>query len=70
MFYGVAFRQCWKDIAGTPPWATDANGVAWAQKDGTLFVITKHPVAFGLGGEYFEAVGRMITEKLAQAQTE
>ncbi len=72
MFYGVAkeFRQCWDSIAGAPPWVVDANGVAWAQKDGTLFVITKHPVARGLRSDDFEAVGRMITEKLTPTKTD
>jgi len=72
MFYGVAleFRQCWKGIAGLSDWHDEANGVVSAQRDGTLFVITKHPVTHGLYNKDFEAVGRMIAEKLAQAQTE
>ena len=70
MFYGAEFRKCWEDIAGALQWTTDAKGVAWAHNDGTLFVITKHPVAFGLGNKYFEAVGRMIAEKLGPTKTE
>jgi len=70
MFYGAAYRQCWKDIAGAPHWDAHANGVVSAQKDGTLFVITKHPVARGLRSDDFEAVGRMIAEKLGPTKTQ
>jgi hypothetical protein len=60
IFYSFSYQQHWQVIVnGEFTWDSDLE-IFTVKKDGTLFVITKHPVARGLNNDYFHRIGKYI----------
>lgn len=62
VFYGSGYDSYWKRIAGINFWETSSEDVTFAVKNFTVFVSSKHPVAFGATNDYFYRIGNLITE--------
>jgi hypothetical protein len=58
LFYGLNRREIWSSIAGCP--FVDSGSFAFHSDKATLFVMTKHPVAWGARNVEFQAAGRFI----------
>lgn len=65
IFYGLAFEDHWTRIARTQFVRTAIEKTSIGNRGSTLFAIVPHPVAYGLPGDYFFRVGRMLA--LAQS---
>jgi hypothetical protein len=65
-FYGLGYLPHWKSIAGTE--FQEMKVGDWhfyhARQNGTLFIASLHPTAFGLRNSYFDSIGNFIAEKL------
>lgn len=57
VFYGLSRRDVWSSIADGPLIDSDAGPFAFYSTPTTLFLMTKHPVAWGAKNVDFEAVG-------------
>jgi hypothetical protein len=64
VFYGSTYRAWYEQVIGCE-FSLDADGAGWAQQDGSLFVMIKHPAAHGVSSAYYERVGSQIRAKLA-----
>ncbi|MEH1766977.1 hypothetical protein [Nostoc sp.] len=69
VFYGIGFKDYWRritekitDIEFSPT----SEGFLICQNTQTVFVIAKHPVAFGVTKQYFHDIGRAIAAKIAE----
>jgi hypothetical protein len=60
VFYGLNRRDAWSSIAGRPLIDSDAGPFAFHSTPATLFLMTKHPVAWGAKNVEFEAAGRFV----------
>ena len=60
VFYGSGYEHWWRAIAGTEFKRCSIEKVLVARTEHTVFVITQHPTAFGLGNTYFEAIGQLV----------
>lgn len=69
MFYGIGYEYSWrritKKITDVEFTQTSEGFLICRNNSKTVFIITKHPVAFGLKNEYFHNIGRLITANLA-----
>lgn len=67
VFYGKLYEYSWREITKI---ITDveffrtSEGFLIARNSPTVFVIAKHPVAFGVTNEYFHNIGRAIAANL------
>ncbi|WP_066376885.1 hypothetical protein [Anabaena sp. CA = ATCC 33047] len=67
VFYGKLYEYSWRKITKI---ITDieflqtSEGFLIARNSPTVFVIAKHPVAFGATNEYFHNIGRAIAAKI------
>lgn len=62
IFYGKGYEYYWKKIINQEFLPTK-DGFLVGENRQTLFVIAKHPVAFGTSNEYFHNIGRLIASK-------
>jgi hypothetical protein len=62
IFYGSVYENYWKKIIGINHWEISSNQFNYALKDSTVFVSSKHPVAFGATNEYFNNIGKLVAE--------
>ena len=62
VFFGEAYRDRWKRVAGTEDWSEEAFGYA-ARGDGTDYFRVHHPTAHGSSNARFEALGFAIKRK-------
>jgi hypothetical protein len=60
VFYGLKRRDVWSSIAGAPFVDQDAGQFAFHSTPETLFLMIKHPVAWGAKNEEYEAAGRFV----------
>ncbi|MGD0003491.1 MAG: hypothetical protein ABSE06_04605 [Anaerolineaceae bacterium] len=60
VFYGLAFFKYWKDIAEVDFTEESPDGIFLGRAQDTVFIIVKHPVAFGIKNDYFHRVGKLI----------
>ena len=60
LFYGLNRRDVWSSIAGCPLVDSEAGPFAFHSTTSTLFLMTRHPVAWGAKNVEFEAAGRFI----------
>jgi len=58
VFYGLNRRDVWSAIADGPLIDSDAGSFAFYSTPTTLFLLTKHPVAWGAKNQDFETIGR------------
>lgn len=58
VFYSFGDMPAWTAVSGCT--FTLEGGVHLAKRDGTLFVVTRHPVAWGPTNAYFDSVGTRI----------
>jgi hypothetical protein len=63
VLYGLQYQVYWKQIAGVQTWLESPEGIVYASKDQTLFVLAKHPAARGVTNEYFNQIGRLVAAK-------
>ncbi len=62
VFYGLAYRPHWEEIAGV---SFEIQGDArYGRNHHTVFVIAKHPAAKGVSKEYFHELGKNIGERI------
>lgn len=65
LFYGSTYEDIWLSIADTKVnFTRNSEGVAFGDDGRTQFVITKHPASKGISNQYFDAVGRQISERI------
>jgi hypothetical protein len=64
VLYGFTYRTWYEQAAGCE-FSMDADGAGWAQQDGSLFVMIKHPTAHGVSSAYYERIGRQIRAEIA-----
>lgn len=62
VFMGQGYLKYWNTIAGQKSSFTDKGGFWAANSEGTKFIITKHPAAFGVTNAYFETIGNFINQ--------
>ena len=62
VMYGLGSKADWKSIGGC---AFDASGIGICE--GTIFAITPHPNARGVGDDYWVALAKRIRESRARA---
>jgi len=62
IFYGKTYLEHWQAIAGPPLRKVPELDIFQARTDGTLFIVTNHPVATGVTNAYFHAVGQLIAQ--------
>ena len=60
VFYGLNRRSVWSSIAGCVLVDSDAGPFAFHSTPSTLFLMTRHPVAWGAKNVEFEAAGRFV----------
>lgn len=60
VFYSVAYRRWFEQIAGCEFSDLDQTGIGRATCGGTLFLLVKHPAARGVSGRYFTDAGQQI----------
>ncbi|MEH2255369.1 hypothetical protein [Nostoc sp.] len=68
VFYGIGFEYYWRRITEkitNVKFSQTSQGFLICRNSKTVFVIAKHPVAFGLKNEYFHNIGRAIAANLA-----
>ncbi len=63
IFYGQKYREHWEEVARSK-FIAKFDGFESVQRDETWFFLIKHPIAQGLTNEYFQAVGRFISDTL------
>lgn len=64
VFMGRAYSTYWHTIVGNNANFVDQGGF-WADiSDGTIYVITKHPAAYGVTNAYFDAIGEFLRQIL------
>jgi hypothetical protein len=57
--YGLAYRQAWERVAGTPL-SGNADDVPMARVGRSLVVVMRHPAARGASSAYFQQVGKTL----------
>jgi hypothetical protein len=62
IFYGKTYLEYWQAIVGAPLLHIETLNIDRAEVDGTLFVVTNHPVATGVTNEYFHSIGKMLVQ--------
>lgn len=62
VLYGSGYDSYWKRIGGIDTWERLPEGVTFAVNNSTLFISSKHPVAYGATNEYFYSIGKLIKE--------
>ncbi len=62
VFYGKGYEYYWKKLTNVEFLPTNA-GFLVGKNSQTVFVIAKHPVAFGTSNEYFHSIGKLITSE-------
>lgn len=67
VYYGITYRLFYEMVVGQP-FNEESNGFVSARNDNTLYVLVKHPAAWGDGANtaYFEGIGREIRSKLSK----
>jgi hypothetical protein len=60
LFYGLNRRDVWSSIACSPLVDSEAGPFAFHSTTSTLFLMTRHPVAWGAKNTEFEEAGRFI----------
>jgi hypothetical protein len=65
VFYSFNYLTYWNQIAGAALQPVQSGDFYVQQRNGTLFVVVKHPAARGVSSEYFHAAGRTIRLTLA-----
>jgi hypothetical protein len=60
VFYGLNARDTWSAIAGGEFMKSDEGSFAFYSTSSTLYVMTRHPVAYGATNAEFVAVGRFV----------
>jgi hypothetical protein len=66
VFYGTSYRSYWGKIAGHKFERGGVTDAETHEADGTLYVLTAHPVAHGTGKNKFSTIGKLL-RKLAAA---
>ncbi|NLB17224.1 MAG: hypothetical protein GX825_00440 [Syntrophomonadaceae bacterium] len=64
VFMGQVYSTYWQTIAGQHLDFVDIGGFQADNFAGTLYVITKHPAAYGVTNAYFEEIGDFISNFL------
>jgi hypothetical protein len=64
ILYGKTYLEHWKAISDAPLLYIDTLDIYSAELNGTLYVVTNHPVATGVSNEYFHNIGRMLAEEV------
>ncbi len=59
VFYGILYKDSWRKIADVE-FSPTPEGFFIGKNSQTVFVIAKHPVAFGVTIEYFHNIGKSI----------
>jgi len=65
VFYGKGYEYYWKKLTDVEFLPT-IEGFLVGKNSQTIFVIAKHPVAFGTSNEYFHNIGKLITSKFSK----
>ncbi|MEH2372129.1 hypothetical protein [Nostoc sp.] len=69
VFYGIGYKDFWRRITEKitdVEFSQTSEGLLICRNNSkTVFIIAKHPVAFGLKNEYFHNIGRLTTANLA-----
>jgi hypothetical protein len=63
VFYGILYEYSWRKIADVE-FSLTPEGFFIGRNSQTVFVIAKHPIAFGVTNEYFHNIGKSIATKL------
>jgi hypothetical protein len=58
VFYGLNARGTWSEIGGGEFVKSETDSFAFHSTHSTLYIMTKHPTAFGATNGDFEAIGR------------
>lgn len=64
IFYGKTYLEHWKAITGASLLYVDTLDIYRVELNGTLYVVTNHPVATGVTNDYFHKIGRMLGEEV------
>lgn len=59
IFYGKLYEYSWRKITSVE-FSSSPEGLLIGKNCHTLFVIAKHPIAFGVPNEYFHNIGKSI----------
>jgi len=60
VFYGIGYEYSWRRIAADIEFSETSEGFLSGRNSQTIFVIAKHPSAFGVTKEYFHNIGKSI----------
>lgn len=63
VFYGISYEYSWRKIADVE-FSLTPEGFFIGRNSQTVFVIAKHPIAFGVTNEYFHNIGKSIATEL------
>ncbi len=69
VFYGLAFKPHWEEIADSPFIDVTEPGFAVAITQHTIYALVKHPAAFGVSTAYFDGVGMEVAKRLGAKLT-
>ncbi|MBD2439921.1 hypothetical protein [Nostoc sp. FACHB-110] len=67
VFYGKLYEYSWRKITEkitNVEFTSTSEGFLTCRNNHTVFVMAKHPVAFGLTKQYFHSIGRAIAAQL------
>jgi hypothetical protein len=65
VFYSFSYLAYWNQIAGAPLQPVQSGDFYVQRRNGTLFLVVRHPAATGVSSEYFHTAGRTIRLALA-----
>ena len=60
VFFGKSYYKYWQRIAGKHMKFRDEGGFLVGSSKGTMFIIAKHPAAWGITNGYFEKIGSLV----------
>lgn len=66
IFYGTKYLHYWQCIVNIPLIYCSSLGIHVGCNDHTVFIVIKHPVARGVPNTYFDQVGQIARQLLAQ----
>lgn len=61
VFYGKSYKDWWQTIAAEELQEVKEPDIMRANSVGTLFIVTKHPVAMGVTNGYFQQIGQELS---------
>lgn len=68
VFYDVTHRRWWEQIAGVSFGRSEVRSCFGAQRDGTIFLMIRHPESVGTRNEYFARAGSLAAALATNAE--